>query len=119
MAIWYNTSDIDNYLRWKKPDYGYPRYGAKRGNAVGGYNTYMPHNTNRYSIPIIYVIGDDEIENEIEINICCTKHLDISKKKYDHLLIGCLKQKTFIVPRSVKDEQSFFDFIKGNAVSLR
>jgi hypothetical protein len=117
MANGYNTAyQTENYFRWKKPNYGYPRYGMDRS----GYNIYsISHIANVYTIATISIVDDEEIENEIQVNLCCASHLDISKKKFSRIIDGCIGHKAFIVPKSVIDELSFFAFIKDNAVSLR
>lgn len=85
-----------------------------------GYNTYGSlHASVHYTISTLSIEDGEEVENEFDIDFCCSSCLKISHDKFVILRNACINRKTFIVPSSVNSKASFLTRVFTHNIETR
>lgn len=97
-------------------------YAVFNGNHIGpvyGYPQYSLHLSHRYTISTLSSEDDEEIENELDIDLCCSSCLKISSDKFNILRNACINGQTFLVPKSISNKAAFMARVFTHPIETR
>ena len=86
------------------------RYGWEYGQVHGQY---------RYTISTLSIEDNEEIENEFDIDLCCSTCMKISGDKFAILHDACIKGKTFLIPATINGNAAFMAWVFANNIETR
>jgi len=104
----YNAYRLDKYSQ---------AYIDSWGRAATGWG--QVHISDRYTVATLSIEDNEEVENEIEIDICCSSCLKISSDKFTILRNACINSKTFLVPKAVNSKAAFLTRVFTHNIEIR